>query len=111
MRGRVFITRPIFPETTEDLRKETDLRANEEDRVLSKSELIANLKDVDGVISLVTDSVDREVLESATRLKVVANFGVGVNNVDLTAAPELGIAGTNTPGGLTETTPEPPWAL
>jgi glyoxylate reductase len=104
MLGKVFVARPIFPETIEELKRHTDVLVNADDRVLSKSELMRNLEDVDGVLTLVTDTVDREVLNAAPRLKVVANFGVGVNNVDLDAATELGITVTNTPGVLTETT-------
>src|SRR5215471_4968909 len=111
MADKVFVTRPIFEETIDALKKETDVRANLEDRVLPKAELIDNVKDVDGVITLVTDSIDRAVLNAAPRLKVVANFGVGVNNVDVKAATELGIVVTNTPGVLTETTADLTWAL
>ena len=111
MLGKVFVARPIFPETIEELKRHTDLRVNEEDRVLSKAELIAGMRDADGVFTLVTDNIDREVLSSAPRLKVVANFGVGVNNVDVNAATELGIAVTNTPGVLTETTADLAWAM
>src|SRR5215471_16836644 len=111
MVGKVFVTRPIFPETIEELKKCADVRVNAEDRVLSKPELMRNLEDADGAIPLVTDKIDREVLAAAPRLKVVANFGVGVNNVDLEAATTLGIVVTNTPGVLTETTADLAWAL
>ncbi len=111
MLGKVFVTRPIFQETLETLRQEIDLDANPEDRILSKTELIEKLSGVDGVISLVTDTIDREVLERSTKLKVVANFGVGFNNVDVDTATRLGIAVTNTPGVLTETTADFAWTL
>src|SRR6476469_3479383 len=78
--GKKKITRPIFDETVTELRKEVTVSANLQDRILPRSELIENLKDADGVITLVTDRVDREVLESSPRLKVIANFGVGFNN-------------------------------
>src|SRR5262245_33997361 len=111
MLGRVFITRPIFDETIARLREETDIRVNGEDRILSKSELIDGLKDADGAITLVTDRVDREVLDSAKRLKVVGNFGVGYNNVAVDAATKLGGMVTTTPGVLTETTADLAWSL
>jgi glyoxylate reductase len=111
MLGRTFVTRPIFDETLETLRAHTEVRANTEDRILSKSELIENLQDVDGVITLVTDRVDRDVLQNAGRLKVVAHFGVGYNNVDVEAATALGVVVTNTPGVLTETTADFAWSL
>src|SRR5215468_9115469 len=111
MLGKVFIARPIFQDTVQTLKQETEVHVNLEDRVLSKAELINNIRAVDGVITLVTDTIDRSVLDAAPRLKVVANFGVGVNNVDLAAATEMGIAVTNTPGVLTETTADLAWAL
>ena len=66
---------------------------------------------MDGTIPLVTDAVDREVLQSAPNLKVVANFGVGVDHIDVRAASDLGIVVTNTPGVLTETTADLAWSL
>lgn len=79
--------------------------------MLSKAELIHQLAGMDGVIPLVTDAVDREVLQTAPSLKVVANFGVGVDHIDVRAATELGIVVTNTPGVLTETTADLAWSL
>jgi glyoxylate reductase len=111
MLGKVFIARPIFQDTVQTLKRETEVRVNPEDRVLSKAELMDNIKEVEGVITLVTDTIDRSVLDAAPRLKVVANFGVGVNNVDLQAATEMGVVVTNTPGVLTETTADLTWAL
>lgn len=111
MLGRVFITRPIFDETIAMLSEQTEVRANMEDRILSKSELIENLKGADGTITLVTDRIDVEVLERAHRLKIVANFGVGYNNVDVDAATRTGVIVTNTPGVLTETTADLAWSL
>src|SRR5215469_8092508 len=111
MLGKVFIARPIFQDTVRTLKQEMEVRVNTEDRVLSKAELMDNIKEVEGVITLVTDTIDRSVLDVAPRLKVVANFGVGVNNVDLKAATEMGVVVTNTPGVLTETTADLTWAL
>src|SRR5579884_3396464 len=111
MLGKVFITRPIVPETVQELQQHADVLVNAEDRVLSKDELIASIQHVHGVFTLVTDSIDRQVLSAASHLKVVANFGVGVNNVDVNAATELGVVVTNTPGVLTETTADLAWAM
>jgi len=110
-RKKVFVTRPIFPETLDTLHREVDVSANDEDRVLSKPELMRSIGDRDGVIALVTDRIDREVLEGAPHLKVVSNYGVGVNNIDLEAATGAGVLVTNTPGVLTETTADLAWAL
>jgi glyoxylate reductase len=107
----VYVTRPIFEETLEKLKREVDVHINPDDRVLEKTELIGHLRDADGAISLVTDTIDREVLESAPRLKVVSSVAVGVNNVDLEAATRAGVVVTNTPGVLTETTADFAWTL
>jgi glyoxylate reductase len=109
--GRIFITRPLFQETVRRLRADVVVDENPEDRVLSKAELIHQLAGMAGVIPLVTDAVDREVLQTAPSLKVVANFGVGVDHIDVRAATELGIVVTNTPGVLTETTADLAWSL
>src|SRR5262245_37025043 len=111
MVGKLFITRPIFDETVDELKTQVEVAFNAEDRVLTKSELIDGLKDADGAITLVTDTLDREVLENAPRLKVIANFGVGYNNVDVSTATRLGVIVTNTPGVLTETTADLAWSL
>jgi glyoxylate reductase len=111
MYGRVFVTRPAFDEAMELLDRNTKLTCNNEDRVLSKTELIGYLREAEGVLSLLTDLIDREVLEAAPHLKVVSNFAVGYNNIDLEAATGLGIVVTNTPGVLTETTADFAWAL
>jgi glyoxylate reductase len=109
--GKIFITRLLFQETVKRLRAEVEVEENTDDRILSKPELIQRLAGLDGVIPLLPNVVDREVLESAPKLKVVANFGVGVDHIDVSAATELGIVVTNTPGVLTETTADLAWSL
>jgi glyoxylate reductase len=108
---KVYVTRPVFDAAIERLRHDVDVEANSEDRILTKQELIERLRDKDGALTLLTDAVDLEVLRSAPKLKVVANFAVGFNNVAIDAATSLGVAVTNTPGVLTETTADFAWAL
>jgi glyoxylate reductase len=108
---KVYVTRPVFDEAIERLRRDVDVEANTEDRILSKQELIERLRDKDGALTLLTDAVDLEVLQSAPKLKVVANFAVGFNNVEIESATKLGVAVTNTPGVLTETTADFAWTL
>ena len=76
--------------------------------VLSKSELIAKLSDrpYDAVLSLLTDAIDAEVIAAMSQVKIIANFAVGFNNIDVTAAKEKGIVVSNTPGVLTDTVAE-----
>src|SRR2546430_8594155 len=108
---KAYVTRPVFDDAVEKLRREVDVELNAEDRILSKNELIEKLRDKDGALTLLTDAVDLEVLESSPKLKVVANFAVGFNNVAIDSATKLGVAVTNTPGVLTETTADFAWTL
>jgi glyoxylate reductase len=108
---KVYVTRPVFDEALEKLKRDVDVEENTEDRILTKQELIDRLRNKDGALTLLTDAIDLEVLQSAPKLKVVANFAVGFNNVAIDAATSLGVAVTNTPGVLTETTADFAWTL
>jgi glyoxylate reductase len=108
---RIYVTQPIFDQVLERLKRDAKVDCNTEERVLTKEELRARLQDADGAMTLLTDILDRPLLEACPNLKVAANFAVGFNNVDLAAASDLGIAITNTPGVLTETTADFAWAL
>jgi glyoxylate reductase len=76
------------------------------DAELTHDELVAAASDVDAIVCLLTDRIDREVIAAgaAGRLRVVANVAVGYDNIDVAAATELGVAACNTPGVLDETT-------
>ncbi len=80
---------------------------------LTKKELIAKLreKQYQGLLCLLTDIIDEEVLDAAVQMKVIANYAVGFNNIDVAAAKKRGIAVTNTPGILTNTVAEHTVAL
>ena len=69
-------------------------------------ELIENIKEADGVMSVFTLPLTVEVIKHATRLKIIANFGVGFNNIDLATANSMGIVVCNTPNAVTEPTAE-----
>jgi glyoxylate reductase len=77
----------------------------------SEEEMIAILGDADGAITLLSDPITRTVLRELPHLRIVANFAVGYNNVDIEAARELGVRVTNTPGVLTEATADLTMAL
>jgi glyoxylate reductase len=75
------------------------VRVNAEDKVLSKKELIKNAKGADAVLSLLTDKIDGEVMDGiGKQLKIIANYAVGFDNIDLKAAAARGIMVTNAPG-------------
>ncbi len=108
---KIFLTRRLPEQSMRILQEQAFLTMNSEDRVLSKDEIIAGIKDVDGLLCLLTDTIDDEILAANPGLKVVANFAVGFNNIDIEAATRRQIPVTNTPGVLTETTADMAWAL
>lgn len=69
------------------------------------------LKEADAVISMLSDPIDKEVIEAGKNLKVIANYAVGYNNIDIEAATKSGIAVVNTPDVLTEASADLAWAL
>jgi glyoxylate reductase len=104
-KASVYVTRMIPEENIAELRQHFDVEVNPDDRALTKEELKVKLKGKDAVVSLLTDTIDGEVLDAAgPRLKIVANYAVGFNNFDLAAATERGVILTNTPGVLDEAT-------
>ncbi|HEY8194630.1 MAG TPA: D-glycerate dehydrogenase [Hyphomicrobium sp.] len=89
-----------------------DTRLNVEDKPLSQAQLVEAVKTADVLVPTVTDRIDRAVLTQAgPRLRLIANFGTGVDNVDLDTARNRGILVTNTPGVLTEDTADMTMAL
>src|SRR5210317_1394669 len=94
---KIFLTRRLPPESMRRLESESHLSHGDLDRVLTHQEIIDGVRDADGLLCLLTDQIDSEVLDSNPNLKVVANYAVGFNNIDVQAATERGIAVTNTP--------------
>jgi len=81
------------------------------DAAIPPGELRSRVADKDGLVSLLTDAVDRTVIDAAPRLKVIANVAIGFNNVDIAYAASRGIVVTNTPDVLTESVADFTWAL
>lgn len=109
---RVAITRRIHERAREVLEAAgVEVWTNPEPRALSREELARIAQNFDAMICLLSERVDRELLEQASRLRVVANYAVGFDNLDVEAATRLGIALTNTPDVLTNATAELAWAL
>ncbi|MFC1616260.1 2-hydroxyacid dehydrogenase [Patescibacteria group bacterium] len=114
MSRKIFITQRI-PDQGPTLLLEKlgadDIEYNETDGVLPKEELIKRLQGKDIVLSLLTDTIDEELFDACPDLKMVANYAVGFNNIDLEAAKKRGIVVTNTPGVLDQTTADLAFAL
>ena len=111
MKPKVFLTRRMPSAVMERLERETDLAWHTEDRAATKAEIIAGLKGRDALFCNISDRVDVELLDSCPGLKVVANFGVGFNNIDVATATARKIPVTNTPGVLTDATADIAFAL
>jgi len=109
---KVYITRRIPEPGIEMIRKEHEVEINPYDRVLTREELLQAVKGKDGILCLLTDKIDAEVFDAAgPQLKVVSNYAVGYDNIDVKEATKRGIVVTNTPGVLTETTADLACAL
>ena len=111
-RPLIIVTRKL-PEVVETrLRELFDARLNLEDKPLSREELVEAVKTADVLVPTVTDRIDRSVLSQAgPQLKLIAQFGTGVDNIDLETARNRSILVTNTPGVLTEDTADMTMAL
>jgi len=108
---KIFVTRKIPQPGLDLLQRELELEINPENRVLTKEEIIKGMQGKDGLLCLLTDSIDKDVVFSEPKLKMIASYAVGYNNIDVKAATEKGIPVSNTPGVLTDTTAEMAWAL
>jgi glyoxylate reductase len=108
----IVVTRKL-PEVVETRMRELfDARLNLDDKPLSQAELVAAAKEADVLVPTVTDKIDRGVISQAgPQLRLIANFGTGVDNIDIDTARNRGIAVTNTPGVLTEDTADMTMAL
>ncbi len=108
---KVFVTRKIPDAGLEILRDKYDVTVSDKDRPLEKDEIIEGVRDSDAVLCLLHDQIDAEMMDAGSDLKIISNYAVGYDNIDVKAATERGIAVTNTPGVLTEATAEITWAL
>ncbi len=108
----VVVTRKLPDSVETRMRELFDVRLNQSDKPMSHSELAEAAKIADVLVPTVTDQIDRSVLShSGDRLKLIANFGNGVDNIDVATALQRGITVTNTPGVLTEDTADMTMAL
>jgi glyoxylate reductase len=111
MKYRVLVTRQIAGEAIESLRHSFEVIENPYERNLTYEELLNLSAGCSGVLSMLSDRIDEHFLSVNPALKVISNYAVGYNNIDLRAAKKYGIVVTNTPGVLTETTADLAWAL
>jgi glyoxylate reductase len=111
-RPRVFVARQIPDEGLAAVRAACAADVWADDLPPPRDELLRRVAGCDGILTLLTDRVDDELLDAAgPTLKVVSNYAVGFDNIDVAACARRGIAVGNTPGVLTETTADLAWAL
>lgn len=111
MKPKVLVTRDLPGNGIDRLKEIADVEVHTGENELTKQELIEAVKDKDAIVSLLVNEIDQEVLDSAKNVKVIANYAVGFNNIDVNEAHKRGITVTNTPDVLTESTADLTWAL
>jgi len=108
---KVFITRRIPTAGLDRIRQQCDAEIWPEQMPPPYDLIRQKIADCDGLVSLLTDRIDAALMDAAPRLKVVSNYAVGFNNIDVAAATERGIAVGNTPGVLTDATADMAFCL
>jgi len=108
---KIYISSELPGNSVDRLRTKYDVLVHSGDRHPSRSEFLFGARGSHALITMVSDSVDEQVIDSCPELKIVSNCGVGFENIDIPYATEKGVFVTNTPDVLTETTADLAWAL
>jgi len=104
---KVFITRKIDEKGIEMLKKHFDVEVNEKDCILSRTELTKRAAGADAIVTLLSDVIDNEIINSLDeKTKIIANYAVGFDNIDIAAASKRNIVVTNTPEVMTQAVAE-----
>ncbi len=111
-RPSISVTRKLLQGVEQRMAELFDARFNADDEPMGREQLVAAMNDCDVLVPTVTDHIDAEIIaEAPARLKLIANYGAGVNHIDLAAAKAKGIMVTNTPGVFTDDTADLTMAL
>ena len=111
MKPKVFVSRLIDREALDMIAEVAEMEVWRDELPPPYEVLLEKVKDVDGLLSLLSDRVDITLMDAAPKLKVISNLAVGYDNIDITEAKKRGIQVGNTPGVLTETTADIAFAL
>lgn len=111
MKPRVLVTRQLPSAALDVVQASCDMQIDSSDRALSPDELRLAVADKVGLLCLVTDQINDALLQAAPYLKVVSTVAVGYDNINVEAATQYGVAVTNTPGILTESSADLAWGL
>lgn len=110
-RPRVYVTRKLPEQGLALINDYCDATIWEDELPPLRETILRETRDADGLVSLLTDKIDGELLDACPKLRVVSNMAVGFDNIDVPAATERGVLAGNTPGVLTETTADFAFAL
>jgi len=112
---KIFVTRPIPDcgiKLLQDKGYEVVVNEEAKDRAATKEEILVGVRGIDGLLAVLTEKIDAEIMDAAGEtLKIIANYAVGFDNIDVEAAKARNILVTNTPGVLTNTVAEHTFAL
>jgi glyoxylate reductase len=111
MKPKVFVTRKIPESGIDILRKHCHIKVYKNNQVITRDELLKGVKWCDALLCLLTDKIDADIMDANPCLKVISNYAVGFDNIDIQAATDRKIPVTNTPGVLTEAVAEHTFAL
>ncbi|MEN6358032.1 MAG: D-glycerate dehydrogenase [Armatimonadota bacterium] len=103
-RPKVFVTRVLPQAALDKIAEVADMEVWQDELPPPREVLMEKVKDIDGLLCLLTDKIDPELMDTAAKVKVISNYAVGYDNIDIPAATQRGIPIGNTPGVLTETT-------
>jgi glyoxylate reductase len=104
IKPKVFVTRKIFPEALEKISTATDMEVWPDVMPPSYETLLEKTRDAEGILTMLSDKIDDNLMENSPQLKVISNMAVGHDNIDVAEATRRGISVGYTPGVLTETT-------
>src|SRR4029077_11144821 len=110
-RPKILVTHRLFEEPRAKLAQNFEVEFWSDSERPPRAEVVRRVADKDGLICLLTEKIDDELLATAPRLRAVANIAVGFDNIDLEACTRRGVAVSNTPGVLDETTADFAWTL
>jgi glyoxylate reductase len=102
MKKKVLVTGRMPEDLTADLRRQFEVIANREDLPMERATILHAIEDRDGILCMLSDTIDAKLMDRAPRLKVIAGMGAGFNHIDIKAATKRGIMVSNTPGANTE---------
>src|SRR5438477_12429260 len=108
---KVFATHSLFDAARKILNESCEMEYWAKPERPPREEVLRRAKDKEGLVCLLTEKVNEELLKAAPKLRIAANVAVGFDNIDVAACTKRGVAATNTPGVLDETTADFAWTL